>query len=221
MSPEPVSADEVLRAALDLIRPQAAAGSIEILEPASVERYVTADRQRLQQVLLNLLSNAVKYNRQGGAVRVGCEDGPSVPDQAALAVETHKHEAPDIRGTVLYIEDNLSNLRLLERITARRSGVTLLSAMQGSRGLELARDHRPHLIILDLHLPDMPGADVLARLRADPMTKAIPVVILSADATPGRMSSLLDQRARAYLTKPLDVRELLSLIDDTLRNEES
>lgn len=301
MSPEPVSADEVLRAALDLIRPQAAAGSIEILEPASVERYVTADRQRLQQVLLNLLSNAVKYNRQGGAVRVGCEDGPSgrlrltvadtgggiapemmnrlfrpfdrlgaeqtaiegtglglalsqrlveamggtltakstvgegttftvellvaadpsVPDQAALAVETHKHEAPDIRGTVLYIEDNLSNLRLLERITARRSGVTLLSAMQGSRGLELARDHRPHLIILDLHLPDMPGADVLARLRADPMTKAIPVVILSADATPGRMSRLLEQGARAYLTKPLDVRELLSLIDDTLRNEES
>src|SRR3989454_927656 len=301
MSPEPVSADEVLRAALDLIRPQAAAGSIEILEPASVERYVTADRQRLQQVLLNLLSNAVKYNRQGGAVRVGCEDGPSgrlrltvadtgggiapemmnrlfrpfdrlgaeqtaiegtglglalsqrlveamggtltakstvgegttftvelliaadpsVPDQAALAVETHKHEASDIRGTVLYIEDNLSNLRLLERITARRSGVTLLSAMQGSRGLELARDHRPHLIILDLHLPDMPGADVLARLRADPMTKAIPVVILSADATPGRMSRLLEQGARAYLTKPLDVRELLSLIDDTQRNEES
>ena len=77
MSPEPVSSDEVLRAALDLIRPQAAARSIQILEPVLVERYVTADRQRLQQVLLNLLSNAVKYNRQGGAVRVGCEDGPS------------------------------------------------------------------------------------------------------------------------------------------------
>src|SRR5205823_582088 len=77
MSPEPVSADEVLRAALALIRPQAAARSVQILEPAPVGRYVTADRQRLQQVLLNLLSNAVKYNRQGGAVRVGCEDGSS------------------------------------------------------------------------------------------------------------------------------------------------
>ena len=91
--------------------------------------------------------------------------------------------------------------------------------MQGSRGLELACAHRPDLIILDLHLPDMPGADVLARLLADPTTKAIPVVILSADATPGQISRLLEQGARAYLTKPLDVRGLLSLIDDTLRNE--
>src|SRR6266404_3116401 len=100
-------------------------------------------------------------------------------------------------------------------------GVTLVSAMQGSRGVELARAHRPDLIILDLHLPDMPGADVLVRLLADPTTKAIPVVILSADATPGRISRLLEQGARAYLTKPLDVRELLSLIDDTLRNDKS
>ena len=121
----------------------------------------------------------------------------------------------------MYIEDNLSNLRLVERIIARRPGVTLVSAMQGSRGVELARAHRPDLIILDLHLPDMPGADVLVRLLADPTTKAIPVVILSADATPGRISRLLEQGARAYLTKPLDVRELLSLIDDTLRNEKS
>src|SRR5437879_11487797 len=75
MSPEPVSADEVLRAALALIRPQAAARSVQILEPAPVGRYVTADRQRLQQVLLNLLSHAVQYNRQAGAVREGCSAG--------------------------------------------------------------------------------------------------------------------------------------------------
>src|SRR2546430_11904625 len=77
MSREPVSADEVLRAGFDFIRPKAAARSIQILEPAPVGRYVTADRQRLQQVLLNLLSNAVKYNREGGAVRVRCEDSAS------------------------------------------------------------------------------------------------------------------------------------------------
>jgi len=122
---------------------------------------------------------------------------------------------------VLYIEDNLSNLRLLERILARRPGVTLLSAMQGLRGLELARDHEPHLIILDLHLPDLPGTDVLRRLLADPKTKAIPVIILSADATPGQISKLLEQGARAYLTKPLDVAELLSLIDAALRGPEA
>ena len=92
--------------------------------------------------------------------------------------------------------------------------------MQGSRGLELAHDHCPHLIILDLHLPDVSGDEVLRRLLADPTTKAIPVVILSADATPGQTSRLLEQGARAYFTKPLDVRQLLALIDDTLRNNE-
>jgi len=126
-----------------------------------------------------------------------------------------------IRGTVLYIEDNLSNLRLLERILARRPGVTLLSAMQGSRGIELARDHQPDLIILDLHLPDLSGSDVLARLFTDPRTKRIPVVILSADATPGRIKRLLEQGARDYLTKPLDVRQVLALVDETLLNLEA
>jgi signal transduction histidine kinase/CheY-like chemotaxis protein len=128
--------------------------------------------------------------------------------------------ASDARGTVLYIEDNLANLRLLERVVARRPGITLLSAIQGNRGLELARDHRPDLILLDLHLPDLPGSEVLMRLLADPATKAIPVVILSADATPGQIGRLVDQGARAYLTKPLDVREILALFDDVLRTSE-
>jgi len=93
--------------------------------------------------------------------------------------------------------------------------------MQGTRGLELARDHRPELIILDLHLPDLPGSDVLARLSADPRTRGIPVVILSADATPGQIKRLLEQGAREYLTKPLDIRQVLALEDDTLVNVEA
>jgi CheY-like chemotaxis protein len=104
----------------------------------------------------------------------------------------------------------------LERILSRRPGVRLLSAMQGTRGLEIARDHRPNLIILDLHLPDLPGSEVLARLSADPRTTTIPVVILSADATPGQIKRLLEQGAREYLTKPLDVRQVLTLVDETL-----
>ena len=91
-----------------------------------------------------------------------------------------------------------------------------MSAMQGSRGIELARDHQPDLIILDLHLPDLSGSDVLTRLCTDPRTKQIPVVILSADATPGRVKRLLEQGARDYLTKPLDVRQVLTLVDETL-----
>jgi len=126
-----------------------------------------------------------------------------------------------LRGTVLYIEDNLSNLKLLERILMRRPGVTLLSAMQASRGIELARDHQPDLIILDLHLPDFPGTDVLAWLSTDPRTKTIPVVILSADATPGQVKRLLEQGAREYLTKPLDVRQVLAVVDEALASSES
>jgi CheY-like chemotaxis protein len=86
--------------------------------------------------------------------------------------------------------------------------------MQGGQGLELARSHRPQAIILDLHLPDMLGGEVLARLREDSRTREIPVVILSADATPGQVARLLAQGAHAYLTKPLDVVEFLACLDN-------
>jgi len=128
--------------------------------------------------------------------------------------------APAIRATILYIEDNLANLRLLERIVSLRPGLTLLSAMQGRRGLELARSHRPQAIVLDLHLPDMPGGDVLARLREDSSTRDIPVIILSADATAGQMTRFLEQGARAYLTKPVDISEFLAHLDDALHGTE-
>ena len=114
---------------------------------------------------------------------------------------------------VLYIEDNVSNLRLVEQVLGRRPQTTLLSAMQGQLGLELAREHRPDLILLDLHLPEVPGDEVLRRLLEEPRTRGIPVVILSADATPGQMERLLAAGAQTYLTKPLDVRQLLALVD--------
>jgi CheY-like chemotaxis protein len=125
-------------------------------------------------------------------------------------------QRPDVRATVLYIEDNLANLRLLERILSLRPGVTLMSALQGRRGLELARVHQPDLIILDLHLPDVSGAEVLRQLREEPRTREVPVMILSADATPGQIKRLLDQGASAYLTKPLDVKHILVLLDERL-----
>jgi len=118
--------------------------------------------------------------------------------------------------TVLYIEDNLSNLRLIERILALRPEVTLLSAMQGGLGLDLAREHRPDVILLDLNLPDMPGGEVLHRLLADPRTQKIPVVVISADATAGQIRRLQAAGARTYMTKPLDVKAFLTLLDEIL-----
>jgi DNA-binding response OmpR family regulator len=88
--------------------------------------------------------------------------------------------------------------------------------MQGRLGLELAREHRPMLILLDLHLPDVAGDEVLQQLCDDPATAAIPVVVVSADETPGQTQRLLAAGASAYLHKPFDVRELLAIIDRLL-----
>jgi CheY-like chemotaxis protein len=115
--------------------------------------------------------------------------------------------------TVLYIEDNLSNLQLVEQLLRRRPGVRLIPAMRPQLGLDLAAEHHPDLVLLDLHLPELPGEEVLRRLRSSPKTAEIPVVILSADARPSQVERLLDQGARAFLTKPLDVKQLLDLLD--------
>jgi PAS domain S-box-containing protein len=116
---------------------------------------------------------------------------------------------------VLYVEDNLANLRLVERILTLRPGVKLLSALRGRDGIDLCRQEVPDLVLLDQHLPDMTGDEVLGILRADPGTRDIPVVMLSADASPGQIRRLLAAGARDYLTKPLDVPKLLALIDET------
>lgn len=116
--------------------------------------------------------------------------------------------------TVLYVEDNLSNLKLMERVLARRPGIALVSAMQGSLGVTLARDHRPDLILLDLNLPDMPGEEVLARLHADPATAEVPIVVISADATGGQRARLVARGASDFITKPFDVDRLLQIVDE-------
>jgi signal transduction histidine kinase/CheY-like chemotaxis protein len=115
--------------------------------------------------------------------------------------------------TVLYVEDNLSNLRLMEGIFSRRPDLRLMPAMQGTLGLELAREHAPDLILLDLHLPDIGGEEVLSRLRSDPKVGRVPVIVLSADATPRQIERLRRRGANAYLTKPLDVQQLLETLD--------
>ena len=137
----------------------------------------------------------------------GATTGPLAARDLAPSVAT----GPARR--VLYVEDNLSNIKLVERIVARRPQVELLVAMQGSVGLDLARQHHPSLVLLDLHLPDMAGEEVLRHLVADPRTSTIPVVVLSADATPGQVQRLRAEGAADYLTKPIDIPRLLAILD--------
>jgi PAS domain S-box-containing protein len=120
------------------------------------------------------------------------------------------------RRRILQIEDNSSNIRLVEEVVSRQSGLEAIVAHDGFSGIELALREGPDLILLDLHLPDIPGGDVLKRLKAHPQTAAIPVIVITADATKTQERALLSDGAVAYLTKPIDLRLLLQTIDRSL-----
>jgi CheY-like chemotaxis protein len=134
--------------------------------------------------------------------------GPATP--APLRVSGR-----DLR--VLYIEDNPSNLHLVESVLAHRPGVTLVPAELGRVGIDVARRDHPDLILLDLQLPDISGEDILRVLRADPATRNIPVVVISAVATPEQVKRLSAGGILAYFTKPLDIPRFLSLLDETAK----
>lgn len=130
---------------------------------------------------------------------------------------TTDHAADPLRAKrkILYIEDNLSNLTLIEQILADQPEIELITAMQGRLGFELALKHDPDLILLDLHLPDLPGWKVLEQLKRNLATCHTPVVVISADATKRQIDRLLAGGARAYLTKPIDIGEFFKAIDET------
>ncbi len=138
-------------------------------------------------------------------------------DRPALAARGGRvGGAPALPATLLYIEDNLANLTLVETVLLPRPEWRVIPALQGRLGIELAVEHAPDVVLLDLHLPDMHGADVLRRLRADPRTAGTPVVVISADATPRTVDALAADGADAFLTKPLDVRAFVQTVERLL-----
>ncbi len=152
---------------------------------------------------------------EGSRFRVTLPSAASSATRLAADLPGIQGEPPKIFGArrVLYIEDNVANLTLLRKLFATRPSVELISAMQGRLGLDLARQHRPDLVILDLHLPDMHGHEVLTTLKSDASLRDIPVVVASADATHGQVERLLAAGALRYLTKPLNMSELLAVVD--------
>ncbi|HEY0021385.1 MAG TPA: PAS domain S-box protein [Longimicrobium sp.] len=135
----------------------------------------------------------------------------ALEDAGAALARTAESGARE--ATLLYVEDNLANLSLVETILLSRPGWRVLPALQGGIGVELAREHRPDLVLLDLHLPDIQGDEVLRRLRADARTAGIPVVVVSADATRASNDRLRALGADAYLSKPIDVDEFLETVE--------
>jgi signal transduction histidine kinase len=122
----------------------------------------------------------------------------------------------DVLGTVLYIEDNAPNAQLMRRILSRRPGVSLRHAADGRSGLAMLTADPPDLVILDLHLFDMSGEEVMRHIWENPRTRGLPVAVLSADATPGSRRRLLASGAFRYLTKPFEIASILQLIDEVL-----
>ena len=117
---------------------------------------------------------------------------------------------------VHYIEDNETNVEVMRGMLMQRPQLQLSVSMRGLDGLDAVRRQPPDLILLDMHLPDIDGLELLRRLRSDAVTAGVPVLVVSADATPQRIDEALAAGARQYLSKPLNLQGFLSLVDEVL-----
>jgi PAS domain S-box-containing protein len=140
------------------------------------------------------------------------DDLAEAPPPRAAAGTGAPAAQPGRHARVLYIEDNPANLTLVEMIVQRHPGVELQTAPSGSLGLDLARSGRPDLVLLDIHLPDIDGFEVLARLRADAATRTLPVVAVTAQAMPDDVKRVLAAGFDGYLAKPLDLARFDALL---------
>ena len=118
----------------------------------------------------------------------------------------HVHHGAPLR-TLLYVEDNPANLKVVEQLIARRPDIRLLTAVNGNLGIELARDNQPEVILMDINLPGISGLEALKILREDPTTAHIPIVALSANAMQRDIDKGLQAGFFWYLTKPIKVNE--------------
>jgi PAS domain S-box-containing protein len=180
----------------------------------------------LSKRLIESMGGSVGVDTEPGAgssfwvelARSAGEGGEPASGRAAARPHVAGDAGPQ---TVLYVEDNLANLELVERALARRPALRLLPLMQGGLALDLAAQHRPDLIVLDVHLPDLDGEEVLRRLKEDERTAGIPVIMLSTEATTRQESRFRQAGAEAFLTKPIRVMELLVAIDEALSSVRS
>ncbi|WP_182142311.1 ATP-binding response regulator [Cupriavidus necator] len=143
------------------------------------------------------------------------------PEMTGESAEPEVPAQPQSEGTssmhtLLYVEDNPANLKLVEQLIARRPDVRLLTAVTGTLGVELARTSLPDLILMDIHLPDINGIEALRLLREDPKTARIPVIALSANAMPRDIEKGIKAGFFRYLTKPIKLNEFIDALNAAL-----
>jgi PAS domain S-box-containing protein len=124
----------------------------------------------------------------------------------------------DTKGRLLLVEDNVSNIELIkELLRSLKPGIEVINTMYGLEAIQLTKEYKPSLILLDLNLPDTSGAKVLETLKNDPETKDLPIVVVSADATTKQMEFILSKGADQYITKPINVGQLIKIFDQYLK----
>ncbi len=147
---------------------------------------------------------------------------PTGKDVESALPHEHEHEQHGAAlRTLLYVEDNRANMQLVEKLIARRPGMRLLTAEDGTRGIALARTHQPEVILMDINLPGISGIKALKILRDDPATAHIPVLAISANAMPHDIKIGLDAGFFRYLTKPIKVNEFMNALDLALEAAEA
>jgi CheY-like chemotaxis protein len=159
-------------------------------------------------------------NQQGTKFWIELEtDGQPSPSQPAKSSGDDRREAETTTNrcfTILYVEDNPANLRLVQRMIERHPEFRFIAAHNASLGIELARGHRPDLILMDINLPGMNGIEALATLKQFPETCSTPVIAISANAMSkeierGRAAGFFD-----YITKPINLEQLNNAIQRAL-----
>ena len=143
---------------------------------------------------------------------IGSEQLADGDDQASSMVNINIDEA----RTVLYIEDNPANLRLVTQLLSRLPNIHMWSAHEPLLGLELAAENNPDLILLDINLPGMDGYEVLKLLKQRDVTRDTPVIAISANAMPKDIEKGLESGFEDYITKPIDINKLLLAVDEKL-----
>jgi signal transduction histidine kinase/CheY-like chemotaxis protein len=141
----------------------------------------------------------------------------AAPENEGAIVERPRVPDGTPLRTLLYVEDNPANLELVEQLIARRPDLRLLSAADGTLGIEFARAYQPEVILMDINLPGISGIEAMKVLRMDPSTAHIPIIALSANAVPRDIEKGLEAGFFNYLTKPIKVNQFMDALDVALK----
>ncbi len=174
----------------------------------------------LTQKLIHLMNGEISVETDEGKgstfsvhLPQGQAPGDSIPDSSKVDVQGNT--APSSKTfNFLYIEDNPMNMSLVKQVFDGEPHINLLTATDGIHGFEMIKEHQPDLILLDMNLPGLHGRDVFRKMKTIEILKDIPVIALSAEAMEQDIQKTLDLGIKSYLTKPININELLKTVNE-------